>query len=286
MKRALLLTVCMAAIAAISQAQQTTVNVETAGTLSEQIGSDKYTITSLKITGNLNGTDFILLRDMAGIDLDNVPTEGKLATLDLSEAKVVAGGEAYYTDYVNNKEFYTSDNEMGNCIFYSCDKLESLSLPAGTTVVGDSAFMRCTALSEITLPDGLKEIRSYAFSETQIASFSFVNGIMPAKGMFRNCGKLTSVTLPEECEEIPANAFSGTTITEITLPKNLVKNRQRGIQQLHAYQPRMSGNAGRDRRVGVLYVQQSCIRQSERRSAEHRGFGILLLRQTRNHRDT
>lgn len=209
----------MAAIAAISQAQQTTVNVETAGTLSEQIGSDKYTITSLKITGNLNGTDFILLRDMAGIDLDNVPTEGKLATLDLSEAKVVAGGEAYYTDYVNNKEFYTSDNEMGNCIFYSCDKLESLSLPAGTTVVGDSAFMRCTALSEITLPDGLKEIRSYAFSETQIASFSFVNGIMPAKGMFRNCGKLTSVTLPEECEEIPANTFSGTAITEITLPK-------------------------------------------------------------------
>ena len=76
----------MAAIAVISQAQQTTVNVETAGTLSEQIGSDKYTITSLKITGNLNGTDFILLRDMAGIDLDNVPTEGKLATLDLSEA--------------------------------------------------------------------------------------------------------------------------------------------------------------------------------------------------------
>ena len=263
MKRALLLTVCMAAIAAISQAQQTTVNVETAGTLSEQIGNDKYTITSLKITGNLNGTDFILLRDMAGIDLDNVPTEGKLATLDLSEAKVVAGGEAYYTDYVNNKEFYTSDNEMGNCIFYSCDKLESLSLPAGTTVVGDSAFMRCTALSEITLPDGLKEIRSYAFSETQIASFSFVNGIMPAKGMFRNCGKLTSVTLPEECEEIPANAFSGTAITEITLPKNLVKIGKEAFSSCMLTSLELSGNAERDRRVGVLYVQQSCIRQSE-----------------------
>lgn len=69
---------------------------------------------------------------------------------------------------MNNKEFYTSDNEMGNCIFYSCDKLESLSLPAGTTVVGDSAFMRCTALSEITLPDGLKEIRSYAFQRRRL----------------------------------------------------------------------------------------------------------------------
>lgn len=286
MKRALLLTVCMAAIAAISQAQQTTVNVETAGTLSEQIGNDKYTITSLKITGNLNGTDFILLRDMAGIDLDNVPTEGKLATLDLSEAKVVAGGEAYYTDYVNNKEFYTSDNEMGNCIFYSCDKLERLSLPAGTTVVGDSAFMRCTALSEITLPDGLKEIRSYAFSETQIASFSFVNGIMPAKGMFRNCGKLTSVTLPEEMRGDTGKHLLGHGNNRNNAAEKSRKNRQRGIQQLHAYQPRMSGNAERDRRVGVLYVQQSCIRQSERRPAEHRGFGILLLRQTRNHRDT
>ena len=185
MKRALLLTVCMAAIAAISQAQQTTVNVETAGTLSEQIGSDKYTITSLKITGNLNGTDFILLRDMAGIDLDNVPTEGKLATLDLSEAKVVAGGEAYYTDYVNNKEFYTSDNEMGNCIFYSCDKLESLSLPAGTTVVGDSAFMRCTALSE-------KIIEIVVAGDGQLVDGTVMVGSVPVGQLAERaqCGKL------------------------------------------------------------------------------------------------
>ena len=49
---------------------QTTVNVEKAGTLSEQIGDDmKYQITSLKVTGQLNGTDFVLLRDMAGINL-------------------------------------------------------------------------------------------------------------------------------------------------------------------------------------------------------------------------
>ena len=113
MKMNLLLAACLLTTT-FAQAQ-TTVNVEKAGTLSEQIGDDmKYQITSLKVTGQLNGTDFVLLRDMAGINLDNVPTDGKLATLDLSEADIVAGGEAYYTDFVTNTDYYTADSEVAN----------------------------------------------------------------------------------------------------------------------------------------------------------------------------
>ena len=203
---------------------QTTVNVEKAGTLSEQIGDDmKYQITSLKVTGQLNGTDFVLLRDMAGINLDNVPTDGKLATLDLCEADIVAGGEAYYTDFVTNTDYYTADGEVGKCLFFDCDKLTDVKLPATATVVGDSAFMRCEALAEITLPSAVKRIGSYAFSETSITTFTFPDGTQPAEGMFRNCGKLASVTLPEGCTEIPAKTFSGTALQEISLPEGLTR---------------------------------------------------------------
>ena len=48
---------------------QTVVSLDKAGTLSKKISSaEKYEITNLKISGPLNGTDFILLRDMAGMD--------------------------------------------------------------------------------------------------------------------------------------------------------------------------------------------------------------------------
>ena len=52
-----------------------TVNVATAGTLSTLISDgEKYTIDELTLTGNLNGTDFRLLRDMAGHNYQGMPT--------------------------------------------------------------------------------------------------------------------------------------------------------------------------------------------------------------------
>ena len=52
-----------------------TVNVTTAGTLSQLIRSDdKYSITELTITGPLNGDDLLLIREMAGSDIKGVPT--------------------------------------------------------------------------------------------------------------------------------------------------------------------------------------------------------------------
>ena len=59
-------------LSAVSAQGQTVISLDKSGTLSEKISNaDKYNITSLKISGPLNGTDFILLRDMAGLDQDN-----------------------------------------------------------------------------------------------------------------------------------------------------------------------------------------------------------------------
>ena len=100
--------------------KQITIKLEEAGTLPSKIGdTKKYKITNLKIMGEINGTDLCFIREMAGSDREGWRTEGKLATLDLSGAKIVRGGGIYY----NSVNCYTSDDVIGNYAFSGCSGL-------------------------------------------------------------------------------------------------------------------------------------------------------------------
>lgn len=81
--------------------KQITVKLEKAGTLRDKIGSTKRDkITNLKIIGEINGSDWSVIRYMAGRDYYDSESDGKLAILDLSETKIVSGGGRYlYDDY-------------------------------------------------------------------------------------------------------------------------------------------------------------------------------------------
>ena len=75
--------------------KQITIKLEEAGTLPDKIGSSRwYDITNLKIVGEINGTDLGMIRLMAGFS-----GSGNLSVLDLSEAKIVGGGDDYYNHY-------------------------------------------------------------------------------------------------------------------------------------------------------------------------------------------
>ena len=130
--------------------RQITIKLDKAGTLPDKIGSSKKNlITKLKIVGEVNGTDWCFIREMAGRGYDGISTEGKLSVLDLSEAKIVEGGDYYnkYYYYKNNiyyyKNCYTSNDVIGKCAFKGCSGLTSLTLPAGITSIGDCAFYIC-----------------------------------------------------------------------------------------------------------------------------------------------
>ena len=142
--------------------RQITIKLEKAGTLPDRIeSSKKYKITNLKIIGEINGTDLKMIREMAGRDARGYPTDGKLSVLDLSEAKIVEGGDCYYND--NNNYYYTSNDVIGSCAFLNCSRLTSLTLPAGITEIGDYAFMRCWGLTSLNLPAGITWIGDDAF---------------------------------------------------------------------------------------------------------------------------
>ena len=128
-----------------------TIAVNNAGELINKIApSIKNFITSLTITGIINGTDIKLIRELA--------TKGSLMHLNLSDASIVEGGEAYYKDYK------TQNNVIGNHMFYDCDILKSIILPSKLFSIEDYAFSNCDEVESIALPEGINEVPYAALS--------------------------------------------------------------------------------------------------------------------------
>jgi len=139
--------------------KQITIELEKAGTLPDRISSSKmYKITNLKIIGEINGTDLSMIREMAGGNY----SDGKLSVLDLSEAKIVEGGDSYYVNDLHNY-YSTSNDVIGSFAFQGCRRLTSLTLPAGITSICEGAFWGCRELTSLTLPAGITWIEFSAF---------------------------------------------------------------------------------------------------------------------------
>ncbi len=205
--------------------QQITIKLEKAGTLPDKIGSTKkYKITNLKIIGEVNGTDWRLIRDMAGRDKYEASTQGKLSTLDLSEAKIVSGGDYYYYNYHDGKFYSTVDDKIGGCAFYDCSSLTSIVLPASVTSIGDYAFLRCSGLTSIDIPSDVTSIGRSAFAHcsglTSIDIPSNVTSI--GNYAFYGCSGLASIVIPSGVTSIGYDVFYGCSgLASIDIPSSV-----------------------------------------------------------------
>ena len=201
--------------------KQITIKLKEAGTLPDRIdASKKYLITNLKLVGEINGTDWKMIREMAGSNYNGYSTEGKLSTLDLSEAKIVKGGDSYYS----GDNCYTSNDEIGEYAFHDCSGLTSLTLPAGITSISDCAFEGCSGLTSLTLPAGITSIGSRAFYWCSgLTSLTLPDGITSiGSGAFSDCSGLTSLILPAGITSIGDDAFWGCSgLTSLTLPATI-----------------------------------------------------------------
>ena len=205
--------------------KQITVKLEKAGTLRDKIGSTKRDkITNLKIIGEINGSDWSVIRYMASRDYYDSESDGKLAILDLSETKIVSGGGRYLYDDYYIDYFYTHDNELGSRAFYNCSGLTSLSLPSGITSIGWEAFSGCSGLTSLSLPSGITSMGSEAFSGCSgLTSLSLPSGLTSiGYNAFSGCSGLTSLSLPFGLTSIGDGAFSGCSgLTSLSLPSGL-----------------------------------------------------------------
>ena len=207
--------------------KQVTVKLDEAGTLPDKIGSaKKYKITNLKIIGEINGTDWRMIRDMAGRNVSHDETEGNLSELDLSDASIVSGGDYYITCayFGYPSKIHTSHQVIGDLAFEGCSGLTSLKLPSDIRLIGRDAFEGCSGLTSITLPSGVTEIGSSAFYGCSgLTSIALPSGVTEISDYaFYGCSGLTSLTLPSGVTEIGSSAFYGCSgLTSITLPSGV-----------------------------------------------------------------
>ena len=165
-----------------------TLNVEKAGTLPDKISEvDMYKIKSLKLSGVLNGTDILFLRKMMGVSEKGYATGGQLEYLDISDTKIVEGGDGYYISS-GGFSYDTSYDRIGTYMFSRARALKTILLPNGVTSIEDDAFSGCTSLTTINIPSSITTIWDDAFS---------------------GCTGLTSINIPSSVISIGSLAFSG-----------------------------------------------------------------------------
>ena len=225
-------------------------NVKPAGSLNTLIAdSRKKYIEEMKLTGELNGTDFAFIKEMS-----------KLKNLDLSEANIVEGGSAYYHSdqiggnyegvYVPAFDLYTKPNSIiGNMFPTSLQVLtvpKSLTTFSGYSVTtykrkgnridgwrdtpnGSTAsyiFNNYSTIKKIIFPDGitLKKLGEYSFyrcnSLHEITLPDCIEKI--GRAAFNDCNYLTTINIPNTVTEIESQAFlSNGALCSIKLPDKL-----------------------------------------------------------------
>lgn len=225
-----MLIIALTLICSASFAQKM-VTLTKAGELSKHITTaEKYKLTSLTVSGPINGTDVLFLREMAGRDVDGMSTDGQLTTLDLSDANIVAGGANYYkvkrglsTKYYNNAE----DDVVGFYMFANCGNLTSVKLPKTAKKIELYAFNNCKALKECMLPEQLTEVGSYAFTSTALTEINFPSTLNHLNDKsFNKCSNLktirfTSSKVPDFDNEPFADCPN---IEKVFVPESLVED--------------------------------------------------------------
>ena len=170
----------------------TEIHVETAGTLSSLL---ETTEKQLKVTGSVNGTDIKYIRSLI--------SAGKVTSLDFSEVRIVAGGEAYY------ESFKTSNDIIGEKMFYQCSQLQNMVLPATVTSIKKTAFAN-TGLRSIDIPNNVRSVGDDAFaycsSLTKVVIGKKVNQI--SKGVFYNSSVSNAYVKPLTPPTISSYLFS------------------------------------------------------------------------------
>ena len=247
-----------------------------AGSLEYFLKKEASQIRSLTIGGTINSSDLSFLSKMAG--RDDVSHSYQLSILDLSKSRIISekydkNGSLYYTNKLSEEEFKNSDyltsiilpdilEKMEDDVFYSCDKLASISIsstnqnyksidgvlftkdgktlikfPPGKDIstyyipnsvinIGASAFSGHPGLISIIIPENVSYIGHSAFSGCdKLKSIRIPDHVTSIKyDTFYDCDNLEFVFLPDGLVSIDDAAFSSCkNLKSISLPNSLKK---------------------------------------------------------------
>ena len=169
MKKRLLLISALFMGVTLAMAENKTINVTTAGSLSSLINeSEIETITELTLTGNINKSDFCFI--------DTTLT--KLETLNIKDVTIEAEtkhGKTYPANEIPDSAFMQNGYKNQNNVWvYTGNKnIKSFILPSSITSIGNSAFYEVKATSiDFSNCTALETIKSHAFDGVQVTSIN------------------------------------------------------------------------------------------------------------------
>ena len=122
-------------------------------------------------------------------------------------------------DFVDNTEIiipeYSPDGDIvttiASYVFYGCDNLEYVEIPASVTMIGDSAFYNCYNLRTVSFADDsqLELISSYAFKNCYDLEFICLPDSLTYIGWesFYACESLETINIPASVTYIESWAF-------------------------------------------------------------------------------
>ena len=142
----------------------------------------------------------------------------QITTLVIGEGVTSIGGYAFWScEGLESITLPASLKTIGKMAFYLCSKLESISIPDGVTSIGDEAFGNCSNLASINIPAKVTSIGADTFYDcSKLAAINVADGnnnySSDASGVLFDKNKTTLIQYPAgktaAAYEIPASVTS------------------------------------------------------------------------------
>jgi len=116
---------------------------------------------------------------------------------------------SYYLPISLIKVTITDTTNISDHAFNGCNKLTSITIPAGATRIGNNAFSGCSGITSLTIPNSVTSIGNNAFSGcTGLENMTIPSGVTNIGAhTFNGCTSLQSITISGSVTNIGDNAF-------------------------------------------------------------------------------
>lgn len=209
MKKRLLLISALFMGVTLAMAENKTINVTTAGSLSSLINeSEIESITELTLTGSINKSDFHFIDTKLTV----------LETLNIKDVNIEAEtkhGKTYPANEIPDSAFMQNGykNQHDVWVYTGNKNIKSFILPSSITSIGNSAFYEVKATSiDFSNCTALETIKSHAFDGVQVTSIN-LSGLTSLKtiGDYAFCQTQATTINLEGCsalESLGERAFA------------------------------------------------------------------------------
>lgn len=213
-------------VVALGQPMEFNIVTTAGGQLGGKIeaSGDPSNVIELTVSGPINGTDIDYIHAF-------LPC---LQVLNLSNASIVDGDDKYHRWEVNSNgtatrysdTYYvypTTNDVVGDYMFYKMPQLRNIQLPKGTTAIGDYALSENTQLTVIGLSDAITTIGRSAFYRTSITEVTVPAGVTRLEEYtFHYCEKLQKAILPDGITFIGYGCFANDyELLDVNIPSSV-----------------------------------------------------------------